>query len=144
MANSQAPAFPIYAEGTFAPTVSLVGGAGNTIPVYTTNTGRHTRIGRLVFVDIRFSGDGGNEGAGTGQVNVALPIAASSNNTAGFRPCGYALNGAVEYVLHGQVDASGTTIYLQYVNLLTTTANFTGADQNNVTRVIRLQFFYEV
>lgn len=133
-----------YTENTFSPTVTLVGGAGNTVPVYSTNTGRHTRIGRTVYVDVYLTGDGGNEGAGTGTVNIALPITASASNPTSFFPCGYAENGATNDEIWGQIGASGTTIELSYFSAIQTRSALTGADQNNTTRTIRLKFSYEV
>jgi hypothetical protein len=59
--------------------MTLVGGAGNTVPVYSTNTGRYTRVGNTIFVNVYLTGDGGAEGAGTGQINIALPITASAS-----------------------------------------------------------------
>lgn len=144
MAQGSSSQIPVYQDGTFTPTVTLVGGAGNTVPVYSTNTGRYTRIGNRVFAEVYLTGDGGDEGAGTGLVNIALPITASASSPDSVSPVGYARNNATGYLLHGLVAASGTTIQLFYVNALTTTANFTGADQNNASRVIRLRFFYEV
>lgn len=127
----------------FTPTVTLVGGAGNTVPVYTTNVGRFWRVGDKVEVEVYLTGDGGAEGAGTGVVNIALPIAASaSHQTSGFF-AGYGLNNVTEYQLMGQIAPSATTISLRYFNLISTTASFTGAEQNNATRTIRLKFNYE-
>ncbi len=129
---------------TFSPTVTLVGGAGNTTPVYSTNTGRYTRTGSIVFVDVYLTGDGGNEGAGTGQINIALPVTASASHPTSLFPVGYVLNGTTEDDVFGQIIGSGTTITLNYFNLVQTTVALTGADQNNVTRTVRLKFFYEV
>jgi hypothetical protein len=131
-------------DGTFTPTVTLVGGAGNIVPVYSTNTGRYTRIGRQVFVDVYLTGDGGDEGAGTGQVNIALPITASASHPTSLWPAGYADNGTTEYEIWAQIAGSGTTMTLNYFSTLSGEVAFTGADQNNATRVIRLKFFYEV
>lgn len=133
-----------YTEGTFTPTVTLVGGVGNTTPVYSTNTGRHTRIGDQVFTDVYLTGDGGAEGAGTGRINIALPIVAGVSHPTSFFPCGYADNGATEYEIWGQISSSATTIELVYFTTLGDEVDFTGADQNNVTRIIRLKFFYEI
>lgn len=74
----------IYEEGTFTPTVTLVGGAGNTVPVYSTNTGRYIRNGNQVSVEILLTGDGGAEGAGTGVINVALPFTANATSAQPF------------------------------------------------------------
>lgn len=133
-----------YTETTFAPTVTLVGGAGNTTPVYTTNTGRYTRIGNRVFADVYLTGDGGAEGAGTGQINIALPVTASASHPTGLFPAGYALNNITEDEIWIQIAGSATTASLTYFNAINTTASLTGADQNNATRTIRLKFSYEV
>ena len=133
-----------YTEGTFTPTVTLVGGAGNTVPVYSTNTGRHTRIGRQVFVEVYLTGDGGAEGAGTGVFNVNLPITASASNPTSYFPVGIFVNGTAEDPVWGQIVASGTTIELAYEDVLNNLTSMTGAEQNNTTRTVRLKFFYEV
>ena len=126
------------------PTVTLVGGAGNTVPVYTTNQGDAVYLGNNCFVSIYLTGDGGAEGAGTGQLNIALPQTASASQATSLFPVGYAINGPTEYEIYGQIAASGTTISLKYFGVLTTTSTFTGAEQNTVTRTIRLQFWYRL
>lgn len=132
-----------YKEATFTPTVTLSGGAGNTVPVYLTNSGRYTRIGRILNVDILLTGDGGAEGAGTGQVNIDLPIAASASHGTGVSVAGFA-DSTTSYILAGQIGASATTISLEYYNTITTRASFTGNDQSSTGRTIRIKFFYEV
>ncbi len=132
-------------RGTFAPTVTLVGGAANTVPVYSTNTGRYTKIGNRVFVDVLLSGDGGAEGAGTGVLTIAIPITSSASAPAiDSLPVGTAVNGTTIYFLYGTIGAGGGVISLSYANLINSLASMTGADQNNATRSIRLRFFYEV
>lgn len=126
---------------TFTPTVTLVGGAGNTTPQYVTNSARYTQIGKRVFVDILLSGDGGNEGAGTGQVNVALPVTASASAVGGRNVGGYYINGGTTVMLGVTVSASATTVSLTVGQ---GTTAMTGADQNSTTRVISLRFDYEV
>lgn len=133
-----------YTEGTFTPTVTLVGGAGNTVPVYSTNTGRYTKIGRLVFVDILLAGDGGAEGAGTGVFTVALPIASSASVPAGGFPTGLAINGTDDWVLLGSIVAGASVITVIYHESFGNVINFPGVFQNNTTRQVRLQFSYEV
>ncbi len=137
-------AFANYVVGTFTPTVTLVGGAGNTTPVYTTNTGRYTRIGNQVFVTVFLDGDGGAEGAGTGQINIALPIAVSASAPNIYMPAGYAENSGPIMNVLGLLSASATTIKLLYWSAATTATNITGAEQNNANRNIRLRFWYEV
>lgn len=133
----------VYIEGTFTPTVTLVGGAGNTVPVYSTNTGRYTRLGNRVFVDIYLTGDGGAEGAGTGTFNVALPITASASNPPSYFPAGAFINGTAEDPIWGEIAASGTTISLNYEDVLNNLVAMTGAEQSSTTRTVRLKFFYE-
>lgn len=139
-----ATTIPNYTESTFTPTVTLVGGAGNTVPVFTTNTGRYTRIGNRAEVEILLDSDGGNEGAGTGQLNVALPLTASANHPASPFIAGYFKNNILEGVVYGTISGGATTIALSYFNLIGTTVAITGADQNNATRTIRLKFSYEL
>lgn len=136
---------------TFSPTVTLVGGAGNTVPVYSTNTGRYITIGKIVHVRVLLNGDGGAEGAGTGKMTIALPVTAGTNpSDAGFsfgayKPIGYAGNNATEYLLAGRIaGASATTIGLNYFTTVSATASFTGADQNNTARTVSLDFCYEI
>lgn len=158
-----------YTEGTFTPTVTLVGGAGNTTPVYTTNTGRYVRVGRTVFFTVYLNGDGGNEGAGTGQVNIALPVTASAS-AAETTIHGLATNGSYSYHIIATIAASGTTMTLQYLyvtslsgsgdtldftftldtSTLAATTNelalgtFQGSLQSSTTRSIKISGFYEV
>lgn len=127
---------------TFSPTVTLVGGAGNTTPVYTTNNGRYIEIGNFVFVDVLLDGDGGDEGAGTGVLNIALPTQADTDNADYHFPCGLMLNNATSYSLFGSIASEATTISLSYNNAGTLTS-LTGAEQNSTTRRIRLKFCYE-
>lgn len=129
---------------TFTPTVTLVGGAGNTVPVYTTNSGRYARLGNVVVVNILLATDGGAEGAGSGVFNIALPVAASASAVDVFQTIGRGTNGATEFVLLGFITASATTISLRYFDTISTIASFTGANQNNTTRQISISFSYEV
>lgn len=128
------------AFSTFTPTVTLVGGTGNVVPVYTTNTGRYRALGSIVFVDVYLTGDGGAEGAGDGQINIALPVTASSNHPTFRFPVGSYSNGANQNFLQGEIDPSGTTIKL-YIS--TSNTAFQGTDQSQASRDVRLKFFYE-
>lgn len=133
-----------YLEGTFTPTVTLVGGAGNTVPVYTTNTGRYTRIGRLVFVEIALAGDGGAEGAGTGQFNIALPIAASGSAARLDFQGGQAVNSGANIQILGYIPASATTVAINKWTLISAVAAFSGNDQAGTDRELYISFWYEV
>lgn len=130
----------VVGPATFAPTVTLVGGAGNVVPVYATNTGRYTRVGNLVFVDVYLTGDGGDEGAGSGILNIALPIAASASHPTGHFPAGHYINNAGKMNCNGQIAGGATTIQLQDGMY----ADMDGADQSGADRMIRLKFAYEV
>lgn len=129
---------------TFTPTVTLVGGAGNTVPVYTTNSGRSTRIGNTIHAKVLLSGDGGAEGAGTGVLHVLLPVAVGASAVSVRYVIGRIINNASIYVLTGAISAGETTIALGYFPTATTHADVTGAEQNNATRSIEIDCFYEV
>ena len=129
----------------YTPTVTLVGGAGNTVPVYTTNSGRWMQIGKIVFVDVFLAGDGGAEGAGTGNFSVALPVAIGSSTAASdYVAVGRGVNGATRYNIYVELAPSATVAGLAYWAGTTTFSLFTGADQNDTSRSVRLHFFYEV
>lgn len=127
----------------YTPIVTLVGGAGNTVPQYSTNTGRWQRSGNTVFCSVQLSGDGGNEGAGTGTLTISLPVAAASAIGSTNIPIGRITNGALQGIVFGQPAAGSSVISLIYFNTISTTAVLTGADQNNTSRSISLHFFYE-
>ena len=133
-----------YVQTTYVPEITLVGGAGNTVPVFTNNIGHYTRIGEVVFVSVEFSGDGGAEGAGTGQVTISLPLASSANNYNTPFIIGVMVNGSVSGVVTGTVASTATTIPLSYYSLVTSSIAMTGADQNNAARSIHLAFSYRV
>lgn len=133
----------VGAWSTFTPTVTLVGGAGNTVPVYSTNSGRYVRIGNTVYVNINCSGDGGAEGAGTGQITIALPVTVGSSVASLFTPCGRGFNNTSRWVIWAAIDASATTISIAYWASTTSLPALTGDDQNNTTRGMQLSFFYE-
>lgn len=128
---------------SFTPTVTLVGGSGNTVPVYTTNSGRYTTIGKTVFVDIFLTGDGGAEGAGTGLIYIALPVTPGASQRGYYFAAGFLLNGAASYAVIASIDPSDPRIALSYITG-TTTVDFPGSLQNSTTRVIRLKFHYEI
>lgn len=132
-----------YLEGTYTPIFTLVGGAGNTVPVYTTNTGEYTRIGNRCYVQVLLDGDGGAEGGGTGQINISLPIAANASQPTGQYIAGTLLNNATYTMDVGLIGGGGTTIALSRIAAGTLTAE-NGNSQNNSTRTIRLNFWYYV
>lgn len=136
------------AWSTFTPTVTLVGGSGNTVPVYTINSGRWCQIGKIVYCSVLLQGDGGAEGAGTGHINIALPVAAGTNILGPYShgPMGYFQDGAVStvpYLLFGSFTGGASTVAL-YKYLPTSYTIATGANQGNTTRSIVANFHYEV
>src|SRR3990167_9193171 len=133
-----------YDEGTFTPTVTLVGGAGNTVPQYTENTGRYVRIGRTVFVDIYLDGDGGADGAGTGQLTIALPYASAASHPIGNFNAGSLINGGDEQIIWGTIAATTSVINLLYWATTIDLFGVPGTMQAGTTRTVRLKFFYEV
>jgi len=136
-----------YETNTYTPVITLVGGAGNTVPVYVTATGRYFKIGKRVFVGINFSGDGGAEGAGTGQINISLPLTSLvGGQTQPFRGLAYSSTSPSYYDLVGIVDTGVSTLNLFYMNSFPPAGlpNFTGADQSGTTRFIFINFWYEV
>lgn len=130
---------------TYTPTVTLVGGAGNTVPVYSTNTGRWMQIGKMVFVTVLLSGDGGAEGAGTGVFTVALPVAVgASYPTEIDYPIGRAFNSTSRWIVIGRLAPAATTMTLLIWLSTTSQPGLLGDDQNNATRGLSLSFSYEV
>ena len=128
---------------TFTPTVTLVGGSGNTVPEYSTNSGRYLQIGKIIFVDILLDGDGGNEGAGTGQINIALPKQAGASIISSRSICEGFFFTPSQFHPAITIAASGTTVQLsKFFDGGISTA--TGADQSSTSRTIRLKFFYEI
>ena len=140
--NAFVPDCGIWA--TFTPTVTLVGGAGNVVPVYTTNSGRQCKAGRIIFVDVLLDGDGGNEGAGTGVINIALSVTSGASKIVNLRICGVHNNGSGEELIFGTIAQSASVISLKTQTAIRTISSFTGADQDNVARKIELNFWYEV
>ena len=129
---------------TYAPTVSLQGGAGNTVPVYTTNVGRWMSDGNgKTTVHVTLSGDGGAEGAGTGGIHITLPKTATSSASVFLTGIGRALNNATYYQMNGSVAAGATTIGLEYWSSISAPSLFTGNNQDNTNRSIQLAFTYE-
>lgn len=132
---------------TCTATLTAVGGAGNTIPTYTTSTCRtqmtspHSRRVRVYT-----TGNGGTAGAGTGTANVALPEAAGASHSAGAVPVGIiTLGGAGSSgVVLGTIAGSATTISLSYFSAGSTVSTLTWAQQSGGTRGFALDFEYEV
>jgi hypothetical protein len=130
-----------YAVNTWTPIVTLVGGSGNTVPVYTTNLGRYTRIGNRVFCEIILSGDGGDEGAGTGTVAISLPFGAVSSGL-NYWGLGYVYNSTTELQPLPVISSGASIVIINYWNA-GTIISLTGAGQNNASRGIQISIVYE-
>jgi hypothetical protein len=134
-----------YFYTTWVPVITLVGGAGNTVPVYTTNLGTYTIRGNTVFCNINLSGDGGAEGAGTGLMYCSLPRASGATQLEVLVPAGSIVNGGSENVIFARLLASQSTVQL-YRSIISgsnvETDPLTGAQQNNATRFIQMQLRY--
>lgn len=130
---------------TFTPTVTLTGGAGNTVPTFTTNAGRYSKVGNVVFVDIFLNNSaGGTAGAGTGQVNIALPVTAGATQAAANGICGLLINGAASYALTVDILNGATTAIIGFLSG-TTSQGVQGATLNDAnTRQMTAKFFYEI
>ncbi len=133
---------------SYTPTLTLVGGSGNTVPTYTGgDTGRYVRIGNIVYVIVeKFNTTGGTAGAGTGQINIALPVQAGTNVGTLKQLVGYFANSnaIVEGIVYGTLASGTSTITLVYFNAIGTTTALTGVLQNQTLRQIGLHFWYEV
>mgnify|MGYP001579777622 CR=1 FL=1 len=135
---------PSSAWGTFAPTVTLVGGVSNTVPVYSTNTGRYIQYANIVFVEVLLTGDGGDEGGGSGILNIALPVTAGASHPGERFHAGYFENSTSLRPLFGTIAGGGTTVSLDICTSVLIITGAAGSDQNSTTRSIRLKFFYEI
>lgn len=133
-----------YVEGTFVPTLTLVGGAGNTVPVFSTALGRFTRIGRTVFVWVYMTGDGGTDGAGTGVLTMDLPISSSASEVTGVSTGGYIASPTYADIIALSIaTASSTCSFYRWDTIGSITAVL-GSDFSNGSRDIQVRFFYEV
>lgn len=129
---------------TFTPTVTLVGGSGNTVPTYSSTLARYIQIGKFIHMQVALiNTSGGTAGAGTGVLNVALPVAMSANTTtdALIITAGYMSNSTTEDFLLVRPVASSAALPLYR------SVGFTaivGNTQNNAARSLRFAFSYEI
>ncbi len=129
---------------SYTPTVTSSVG-GDTIPVYTTNSGLYTRIGDTVFVQVFLTGDGGAEGNGSGDLRIALPVAVGASDLGILRGNGIRLNNATYYTILANPVVGQSYFRLFYIDPATNTQNIiTPTLQNNTTRTIQISFFYRV
>lgn len=129
-------------QTNYTATVTLVGGAGNTVPVYSTNVAYYAKYGKTCFVWVYKTGDGGAEGAGTGVYTIALPFQSATTSFVGEIAAGTFHNGAASGALFVSVADSATTAQVTQLTAIGNLANFTGADQDNTSRKVTLAFKY--
>jgi hypothetical protein len=121
-----------YEEGTFTPTVSS--GVGS--PTYTTQAGKYTKIGRLVYFSIALKLSGGTPAAG--QIRFSgLPFTTENAAPYGAAYVGYS----------GNFVTAGTTIYLPNNNTRldfykSDGTIFAGTDSPAITGDIYVNGFY--
>ena len=129
----------------YTPVVGLSGGAGNVVPVYTTNKGRYFKVKDIVYADIVLFGDGGAEGAGTGQITISLPVISGSNiNGKNIGIIGLIINDGFDYLASGLITTKSNVLCLSYNSALNVMSIAQGALQKNTNREIRLHFWYEI
>jgi hypothetical protein len=127
---------------TFVPQVMLIG--AGTAPNYVTNQGRFMAANNVVRCDILLDGNGGTPGSGAGVINVSLPATPSPLRLGAFlSSIGYALNNANYTPMAAILSTGSPWLPLAMWATASSIAPFTGADQNNAIRTIRLHFWYE-
>lgn len=127
-----------YIEGTWTPAVTAASG---TAPTFAVKSGTYTQIGDTVFCQVSLvNATGGTQGAGSGQLSVDLPVAASSSQINCIRSAGQSLNGASKAVVMAEVPASASTVKLW----LDVSTAITGGDFSDANiREIRFEFQYK-
>jgi hypothetical protein len=124
---------------TWTPTITVASG---TAPAYTTTLARYKKIGKRVFVELFFDGDGGAEGNGAAALLIDYPVNPAAYTTDGqIYGSGYYINDATKGAIYPKFT-TGVGNTFTFYNLITG-ANFTGNDQNNATRRIAASFNYE-
>jgi hypothetical protein len=109
-----------YEEGTFTPTVTSVGGTGIVYVADASDSGRYTKIGRVVTFQVRLAGTY----TGTfSYIRVALPFSATASNPDGV-VSGY--NNSTGGALTGRSDAGGAYFIVSNVQPSGNTAMYSG------------------
>ena len=99
--------FDDYEEGTFTPT--LLGSSGNPTVTYTTQSGRYTKVGNRVFVDMYIGTSAYSGGSGNFRIGGLPFTAASGTPEAGGIPMGFKVSTGAE----AMVVVQGGTNYCQ-------------------------------
>jgi len=131
---------PAYPTGTYTPVLTTTSG---TLPQYVLNSGIYQVVGQVVHVSILFNGDGGNEGAGSGELSVSLPFNRDNSMDFFAFPCGFSYNPAVQMLLAYFPNSNRDKMPLYYNNAGTFTA-LTNVQQNGTSRSLNLQFWYKL
>lgn len=136
--------FSPMAWSSYTPTVTSTTG-GDTIPNYTTNSGAYFRIGDLVFLKVSLSrSGGGTAGSGAGVLQVSLPYThAMTSASVIFCPCGLMTNGSTQNLIYADINNNASVVAFSRLTGASTTAVLTPSDQNNSTRRIQFQLFYQ-
>lgn len=128
------------APTAFTPTPFTTG--GGTAPTYATNSSKYFQIGKMVFVNIQLSNSsGGTAGAGAFQLKLTLPVAPAYSYNIG--PVGQATNSATFLALTATISSTTNSINLGHIASLTSNVQFLASQQDNGSRTIFLNFFYE-
>jgi hypothetical protein len=128
----------------YKPVVTASGGTGNTIPVYSAYTGAFQIVGQKCLVYNILSGDGGDEGAGTGGLVISTPIAISATHARRRVPCGTASNSTTFFLLCCDTNPSTSIVYLFYFNAINTIADFLLSHQNNTGRSLYISYDFQI
>jgi hypothetical protein len=120
VASSDANTLDDYEEGTFTPTVTSVGGTGIVYVADASDSGRYTKIGRVVTFQVRLAGTY----TGTfSYIRVALPFSSTASNPDGV-VSGY--NNSTGGALTGRSDAGGAYFIVSNVQPSGNTAMYSG------------------
>ena len=111
VSSLSAVTYPVATGWTpYTPTISLVGGSGNVVPTFSSTTARYSQIGNTIFVDMLLANSsGGTAGAGSGQVNISLPVTPGVTQAQGNQLCGILINGVMASILSIQILTGGAT-----------------------------------
>ena len=111
-----------YEEGTFTPTVTSVGGTGIVYVADATDSGRYTKIGRVVTFQVRLAGTY----TGTfSYIRVALPFSSTAsnpdgavagyNNSTGLGLSGRSDAGAAWFIVSNPQSSGNTAMYSGFI-----------------------------
>ena len=122
VASSDANCLDDYEEGTFTPTVTSVGGTGIVYVADASDSGRYTKIGRVVTFQVRLAGTY----TGTfSYIRVALPFSSTAsnpdgavagyNNSTGLGLSGRSDAGAAWFIVSNPQSSGNTAMYSGFI-----------------------------